>query len=139
MVHISSSLFPKIMNFDEDFACSEFCYSDVYEKDKNHLQDHFLETVNCFGIIPLFITFDRVMQRVYKEEEVNKKCILLLLELMIQVMEQNNYQPDINELYMLSEITMHHLVSLYNYFGDDVIPMCFRIINRLSSLDIGVK
>ena len=75
----------------------------------------------------------------YKEEEVNKKCILLLLELMIQVMEQNNYQPDINELYMLSEITMHHLVFLYNYFGDDVIPMCFRIINRLSSLDIGVK
>ena len=40
---------------------------------------------------------------------------------------------------MLSEITMHHLVFLNNHFGDDVIPICFKIINRLSSLDIRVK
>ena len=73
------------------------------------------------------------------EEDVNKKCIYLLLELIVQVMQQNNYQPEINEQCMLSEITMHHLVFLNNHFGDDVIPICFKIINRLSSLDIRVK
>lgn len=61
MVHIQSSQFTKIMNIDDDFACNEFCYTSIYEKNKDHLQDHFLETVHCFGIIPLFTAFDKVM------------------------------------------------------------------------------
>lgn len=43
--------------------------------------------MHCFGIIPLFIAFDKVMQKVYREEDVNKKCVYLLLELMTQLMQ----------------------------------------------------